>query len=162
MPVSPSWSFSGLKLHHKSGEASYALALVHRRRWWYYKGAIIPRHGCHFKKLADDAFIQLWDSRQRDCIRTYKQHSDYITDFLWLDDKKQLVATRSVTQILYWDLYIYIPRVYSGDGTLSVVDIRSRKPDLVAQSEDQDDELLSIVAIKGFVSFLSFNLTLKR
>jgi hypothetical protein len=55
-----------------------------------------------------------------------------------------------------------IPRVYSGDGTLSVMDIRSKKPDLAAQSEDQEDELLSIVAIKGFVSFLSFNLTRKR
>ena len=42
------------------------------------------------------------------------------------------------------------------------MDIRSKKLDLVAQSEDQEDELLSIVAIKGFVNFLSFNLTLKR
>ena len=33
------------------------------------------------------------------------------------------------------------------------MDIRSKKTDLVAQSEDQDDELLSIVAIKGFVKF---------
>lgn len=52
--------------------------------------------------------------------------------------------------------------MYSGDGTLSVMDIRSKKSDLAAQSEDQEDELLSIVAIKGFVSYRSFNLTLKR
>ena len=55
------------------------------------------------------------------------------------------------------DLYLIVPRVYSRDGTLSVMDVEK-----TAQSEDQDDELLSIVAIKGFVNFLSFNLTLKN
>ncbi|KAF8653399.1 hypothetical protein AX16_003971 [Volvariella volvacea WC 439] len=78
----------------------------------------------------DDGVIKLWDPRQRECTRTYKQHFDYITDFLWLEDKKQLVAT-------------------SGDGTLSVMDVRSKKLEPFAQSEDQEDELLSIVAIKG-------------
>lgn len=46
--------------------------------------------------LSDGFSIQLWDPRQRDCLRTYRQHFDYITDFLWLGDKKQLVATRCV------------------------------------------------------------------
>ena len=46
--------------------------------------------------------------------------------------------------------------IYSGDGTLSVMDIRSKNAEAVAQSEDQEDELLSIVAIKGLVDFLSF------
>ncbi|KAG6819103.1 hypothetical protein H0H93_015441 [Arthromyces matolae] len=41
----------------------------------------------------DDGVIKLWDPRQRECTRKYTQHFDYITDFLWLDDKKQLVAT---------------------------------------------------------------------
>lgn len=40
---------------------------------------------------------------------------------------------------------------YSGDGTLSVMDVRGKKSVPVTQSEDQEDELLSIVAIKGFV-----------
>ncbi|KAF8639205.1 hypothetical protein AX17_001691 [Amanita inopinata Kibby_2008] len=78
----------------------------------------------------DEGVIKLWDPRQRDCLRTYNQHFDYITDFLWLDDKKQLVAT-------------------SGDGTLSVMDIKSKKAEPIAHSEDQEDELLSIVAIKS-------------
>ncbi|GLB39835.1 putative WD40 repeats [Lyophyllum shimeji] len=78
----------------------------------------------------DDGVIKLWDPRQRECARKYTQHFDYITDFLWLEDKKQLVAT-------------------SGDGTLSVMDIRSKKAEPFAQSEDQEDELLSIGAIKG-------------
>ena len=32
------------------------------------------------------------------------------------------------------------------------MDVRSKKPEPFAQSEDQDDELLSIVAIKGYVA----------
>ena len=68
--------------------------------------------------------------------------------------KKQLVATkvRNIDLILL-DLYLIVPRVYSVDSTLSVMDVE-KKIDLVAESEDQDDEFLSIVAIKGFVKFL--------
>jgi len=49
---------------------------------------------------------------------------------MWLQDKKQLVAT-------------------SGDGTLSVMDVRSKKTEPFAHSEDQEDELLSVVPFKG-------------
>lgn len=58
-------------------------------------------------------------------------------------------------------LYIHISRICSGDGTLSVMDIRSKKKDPIAHSEDQEDELLSIVAIKGLVDSLSFLKNLK-
>ncbi|TBU52287.1 WD40 repeat-like protein [Dichomitus squalens] len=78
----------------------------------------------------DDGVIKLWDPRKQEAVRKYTHHSDFISDFMWLDDKKQLVAT-------------------SGDGTLSVMDIRSKKLEPVAQSEDQEDELLSILPIKG-------------
>ncbi|PPQ92493.1 hypothetical protein CVT25_010326 [Psilocybe cyanescens] len=83
----------------------------------------------------DDGTVKLWDPRQRDSVRTYTQHFDYITDFLWMHDKKQLVTT-------------------SGDGTLSVMDIRSKKAEPIAQSEDQEDELLSIVPIKSGSKFV--------
>ncbi|KAJ7130196.1 WD40-repeat-containing domain protein [Mycena epipterygia] len=79
----------------------------------------------------DDAgVIKLWDPRQQESIRTHRQHFDYITDFLWLPDKHHLLAT-------------------SGDGTLSVMDVRSKKTTPFAQSEDQDDELLSATTIKS-------------
>ncbi|KAF5355394.1 hypothetical protein D9757_012546 [Collybiopsis confluens] len=78
----------------------------------------------------DDGVVKLWDPRKKDAVRKYTQHFDYITDFLWLEDKKQLVAT-------------------SGDGTLSVMDVRARTTEPFAQSEDQEDELLSIAPIKG-------------
>jgi len=77
----------------------------------------------------DDGTVKLWDPRKQDCVKTYTQHFDYISDFLWLADKKQLVAT-------------------SGDGTLSVMDIRSKEAKPIAHSEDQEDDLLSIVSIK--------------
>ncbi|KZT22271.1 WD40 repeat-like protein [Neolentinus lepideus HHB14362 ss-1] len=77
----------------------------------------------------DDGVVKLWDPRKPDAIRTYTQHYDFISDFLWLEDKKHLIAS-------------------SGDGTLSVMDVRSSKPEPHAQSEDQEDELLSMVTIK--------------
>ena len=40
--------------------------------------------------------LKLWDPRKQDAIRTYTQHFDFISDFMWLQDKKQLVATRCV------------------------------------------------------------------
>jgi len=78
----------------------------------------------------DDGTVKLWDPRRSECVRTYSHHIDYITDFLWLDDTKHLAAS-------------------SGDGTLSVIDVRSKSAGPFAESEDQDDELLSLVAIKG-------------
>ncbi|KAI0733278.1 WD40 repeat-like protein [Fomitopsis betulina] len=82
----------------------------------------------------DDGVIKLWDPRKEGAIRTYNHHFDFISDLLWLEENKQLVAT-------------------SGDGTLSVMDVRSKKPEPIAQSEDQEDELLSIVPIKGGQKF---------
>ncbi|KZT64333.1 WD40 repeat-like protein [Daedalea quercina L-15889] len=82
----------------------------------------------------DDGVIKLWDPRNANSIRTYTHHFDFISDFLWLGDRKQLVST-------------------SGDGTLSVIDVRSKKSEPIAQSEDQEDELLSIVPIKGGQKF---------
>ena len=64
-------------------------------------------------------------------------------------------GTQYTSYNYYFFFFNFTPRIYSGDGTLSVMDIRSKKPDPVAHSEDQEDELLSIVAIKGLVDFLS-------
>ncbi|KAF8752136.1 WD40 repeat-like protein [Rhizoctonia solani] len=77
----------------------------------------------------DSGVVKLWDPRQLSPIRSYAHHFDYISDFLWLQDKKQLAIT-------------------SGDGTLSIIDVRSSKVEPFAHSEDQEDELLSIVSIK--------------
>ncbi|KAF8842811.1 WD repeat-containing protein JIP5 [Paxillus ammoniavirescens] len=78
----------------------------------------------------DDGVIKLWDPRRSQEIRRYGHHFDFISDFLWLEDKKQLIST-------------------SADGTLSVMDVRGKKSEPLAQSEDQEDELLSIVAIRN-------------
>ena len=73
--------------------------------------------------------IQLWDPRKPEPIREFKHHLDFISDFSYNASKKQLVSI-------------------SGDSTVSVVDIRSNKSKPLAQSEDQEDELLSVVSIK--------------
>jgi hypothetical protein len=41
-----------------------------------------------------DGDLKLWDPRKQDAIRTYTQHFDFISDFMWLQDKRHLVATR--------------------------------------------------------------------
>ncbi|KAF7978755.1 hypothetical protein HWV62_44778 [Athelia sp. TMB] len=81
----------------------------------------------------DDGVVKLWDPRVPEAIREHNHHYDFISDFLWLEDKKHLVVT-------------------SGDGTLSVLDVRNKKKEPFAQSEDQEDELLSMVTIKGHPS----------
>ncbi|GFZ44714.1 WD repeat-containing protein JIP5 [Saitozyma sp. JCM 24511] len=78
----------------------------------------------------DDGVIKFWDPRQQESIRSYSQHYDYISDFAYFDDKRQLIST-------------------SGDGHLSAIDIRSSKASPLAVSDDQEDELLSITTIKG-------------
>ncbi|KAH9921798.1 WD40 repeat-like protein [Fomitopsis serialis] len=64
----------------------------------------------------DDGVIKLWDPRKATSIRQYTHHFDFISDFLWLADSKQLVST-------------------SGDGTLSVIDVRSKKTEPVAHGQ---------------------------
>ncbi|KAH8112369.1 WD40 repeat-like protein [Phellopilus nigrolimitatus] len=78
----------------------------------------------------DDGVVKLWDPRKPEALKSYSHHFDFISDFMWIDGKRQLVVT-------------------SGDGTLSVIDVRSNKPTPFAHSEDQEDELLSIVPIRG-------------
>lgn len=48
--------------------------------------------------------------------------------------------------------------IQSADGTLSVIDVRANKLEPLARSEDQEDELLSIVAIKKYAFFVSGHL----
>lgn len=91
---------------------------------------------------------KLWDPRKPDAVRQYTHHFDFISDFMWLDDKKQLVATRCVMCAQIVNVSPYTP--LSGDGSLSVMDVRSKKVEPFAQSEDQEDELLSILPIKGY------------
>jgi hypothetical protein len=40
--------------------------------------------------------LELWDHRKEDCIRSYPHHFDYISDFTYFDDKRQLVSTSLV------------------------------------------------------------------
>lgn len=51
--------------------------------------------------------VCIWDMRARECVYSYKKHSDYISDLCQHYEDKTLVAV-------------------SGDGTLSVHDIRGR------------------------------------
>ena len=99
--------------------------------------------------------IQLWDPRQPGSVRSYTHHSDFISDFLWIEDKKHLLATRYVPPpaLFFGDAQF---ELISGDATLSILDIRSSKTTPFAQSEDQEDELLSAISIKEHVDLPPF------
>lgn len=112
----------------------------------------------------DDGIVRLWDSR---CpsgdeavskpVQSYDHHSDWITDMLWcthLDAprprKEEQFSKRKREQHHFEPDSRDRLVCTSGDGTLSVIDVRAGKKG-VEVSEDQEDELLSIASIKGFV-----------
>ncbi|KAL4349598.1 hypothetical protein AHAS_Ahas10G0058000 [Arachis hypogaea] len=76
----------------------------------------------------DDGCIKVWDTRERSCCNTFDVHEDYISDMTFASDAMKLLAT-------------------SGDGTLSVCNLRRNK--VQVQSEFSEDELLSVVIMKN-------------
>ena len=77
----------------------------------------------------DDGAVALWDRRQRRAVCTYGPHTDFIADLAWAERDRTLLAA-------------------SGDGTLSVFDLRRQR--CVALSEDDtDDEFLAVAVVKG-------------
>jgi len=74
----------------------------------------------------DEGVVKVWDDRSKKNIRTFAENEDFISDFA-LHNNMLLCP--------------------SGDGTLSIFDLRKGK--LEAMSEDLEDELLSIVVVKN-------------
>ncbi|PVV01147.1 hypothetical protein BB560_004444 [Smittium megazygosporum] len=70
----------------------------------------------------------IWDIRQKKQAFSYNEHVDFISSFTFNEPKRHLFAT-------------------SGDGCLSVYDVRKSKT--IAVSENQDDELTSSVVIRN-------------
>jgi WD40 repeat protein len=79
---------------------------------------------------ADDGSICIFDIRQTKPPRQYTENEDFISDMALGTDGFSLCAT-------------------SGDGTLAVYDIRKKgKGSLIAMSDFQEDELLSLAIVK--------------
>ncbi|KAL6145282.1 hypothetical protein ACLB2K_055970 [Fragaria x ananassa] len=76
----------------------------------------------------DKGCIKVWDTRQRSCCNSFNAHEDYISDMTFSSDSMKLLGT-------------------SGDGTLSVCNLRKNK--VQAKSEFSEDELLSVVIMKN-------------
>ena len=77
----------------------------------------------------EDGVIKMWDMRRMtNAVMELKECDDYISDMVCHDNRKHLLVT-------------------SGDGTLSCVNIKSRKLEL--QSELFESELLSIAIMKS-------------
>ncbi|KAI8910052.1 WD40-repeat-containing domain protein, partial [Powellomyces hirtus] len=76
----------------------------------------------------DGGCIKIWDTRQRKVAMKYHENVDFISDLTFVEHKKTLLAT-------------------SGDGCLTVMDIRKSKS--VAVSANQDDELLCVQVVRN-------------
>lgn len=111
----------------------------------------------------------MWDPRvagassalsgQSKAQQTYAHHSDWVTDMIWQTNlkpsrqNKRDAEGKSVVKDDADGVSLSRSRLIAvaGDGLLSVIDPRAGKKG-VECSEDQEDELLSIRAIKGCVS----------
>ncbi|EPS63863.1 hypothetical protein M569_10919, partial [Genlisea aurea] len=76
----------------------------------------------------DEGCIKVWDTRQRSCTNSFHPHEEYISDMTFASESMKLIGT-------------------SGDGTLSVCNLRSSK--VQTRSEFSEDELLSVVIMKN-------------
>ncbi|KAG8368879.1 hypothetical protein BUALT_Bualt15G0092500 [Buddleja alternifolia] len=76
----------------------------------------------------DEGCIKVWDARHRSCCSFFNVHEDVISDMTFASDSMKLIGT-------------------SGDGTLSVCNLRSNR--VQTQSEFAEDELLSVVIMKN-------------
>ncbi|KAG8368880.1 hypothetical protein BUALT_Bualt15G0092600 [Buddleja alternifolia] len=76
----------------------------------------------------DEGCIKVWDIQYRSCCNSFNVHEDVISDMTFASDSMKLIGT-------------------SGDGTLSVCNLRSNK--VQTRSEFSGDELLSIVMMKN-------------
>jgi WD40 repeat protein len=76
----------------------------------------------------DNGIVKIWDLRSRKLAHKYQEHSDYISDMAFVPERNVLGIT-------------------GGDGLLSIIDDRKS----VIVSENQDDELLSIVFVRVFL-----------
>mmetsp|Transcript_3626 Transcript_3626/g.5089 ORF Transcript_3626/g.5089 Transcript_3626/m.5089 type:complete len:393 (+) Transcript_3626:13-1191(+) len=85
-------------------------------------------HENTFASGDDEGAVKLWDIRQKEMTKSFKYNKDFISDMLVHEtDTNNLLIT-------------------GGDGRLSVVDTRNGK--LVGQSEEGEDELLSLAVVK--------------
>lgn len=77
----------------------------------------------------EDGGVSLWDSRQSDATAVLEPHSDYVSDFYYHAPENALLSV-------------------SGDGALNLIDLRTKKIKETSEG-DADDELLSVVVVKG-------------
>lgn len=76
----------------------------------------------------DDGCVKFWDTRQASNILTVTDNEDFISDMACDAENRTLLAT-------------------SGDGTLSVFNVRRQK--IEERSDNMESELLSLAIVKG-------------
>jgi len=111
-----------------TGQAAFRLAKAHQAG----VSRLVALEGTGAECLVatgdDDGAVKLWDLRQRASGAQFHPHVDFVSDICHEASSQSLLAS-------------------SGDGTLSVLDLRAGR--VRQQSDSLQDELLSVVALKG-------------
>ncbi|PSN32343.1 hypothetical protein C0J52_26806 [Blattella germanica] len=81
----------------------------------------------------DNGIVKLWDTRKKDAVCSFKEVENYVHSMVTTEEQKFLVYT-------------------SGDGTLTSVDLNTRK--LHIQSESYEHELTSLATMKNETKLL--------
>ncbi|KAI8048795.1 WD40-repeat-containing domain protein, partial [Syncephalis plumigaleata] len=131
------FSIDGNALFTVSRDKSFASVDVETGRLLFQKekahGIAINRvHPISYNWVAtgdDLGRVKIWDSRMEKVVQRYEDNEDFIADMLYVPEKKRLLAQGK------------------GDGYLSVFDVR--RPDIVARSDNLEDELLSLAVVKN-------------
>ncbi|RKP25252.1 WD40-repeat-containing domain protein, partial [Syncephalis pseudoplumigaleata] len=130
------FSVDGNALFTVSRDKSFASVDVETGKLLFHKekahGIAINRvHPISYNWVAtgdDMGRVKIWDSRMEKVVQKYEDNEDFIADMLYVPEKKRLL-------------------VAGGDGYLSVFDVR--RPDIVARSDNFEDELLSLALVKN-------------
>ncbi|KDN52509.1 WD40 repeat-like protein [Tilletiaria anomala UBC 951] len=130
---------------------------------------ILPISSTMFATGDDDGVVKMWDARvptsslhsgignagSRSSVHSWSHHSDWVTDMMWRSHLRAPMKLRKDSKHKAPPQDEEIPSesrsrliCVGGDGILSVIDPRAGKKG-VECSADQEDELLSVRAIKG-------------
>lgn len=96
----------------------------------------------------EEGGVKLWDLRQTKQLFSWKENDDFISDLAIVPNKNTILAPRCEPAALA-PTSLRLPKRLmncSGDGTLSV--FHMRKAGLESQSDNMEDELLSVAVIK--------------
>ena len=114
---------------------------------------MLHRFNAHLIGSGDDeGAVKLWDMRQRNCAKHFSENEDFVSDMLYVENKHTLLVTRHTFFFFFFfflslrSITLSFNPVYSGDGSMTIYDIRKNEP--LDRTDMLKDELLSLSLMK--------------